>query len=311
MSHCMARKLRIQYPGAVYHVMNRGDRREAIFHDDADRQRFIETLGEACGKTGWQVHAYCLMPNHFHLVIETPRPNLVAGMKWFLGTYTGRFNRRHKLSGHLFSGRYKALLVDSVTPGYLKTACDYVHLNPVRAKLLRPEAVLRNYRWSSYAEYLKRTSKRPPWMRVDRLLGEHGIPNDSPAGRRVFEQRIEERRRQVDPEAWKVVRRGWCLGDRAFRKELLAQVSTRRGAHHYGAELQEGEEEKADRLVREELARLRWKEKELGEKPKTDRQKARIARRLREETTMTLAWIAQRLHMGSVNTLKNTLRVID
>src|SRR5437660_9717157 len=122
----MARKLRIQYPGAVYHVMNRGDRREPIFHDDADRQRFIETLGEVCGKTGWQVHAYCLMPNHFHLVVETPLPNLVAGMKWFLGTYTGRFNRRHKLFGHLFSGRYKALPVDSATPGYLKTACDYV-----------------------------------------------------------------------------------------------------------------------------------------------------------------------------------------
>src|SRR5437867_2244068 len=127
----MARKFRIQY-----HVMNRGDRRESIFHDDADRQRFIETLGEACGKTGWQVHAYCLMPNHFHLVLQTPQPNLVAGMKWFLGTYTGRFNRRHKLFGHLFSGRYKALIVDSATPGYLKTACDYVHLNPVRARLL-------------------------------------------------------------------------------------------------------------------------------------------------------------------------------
>jgi len=187
-----------------------------------------------------------------------------------------------------------------------------VHLNPVRARLLRPEAVLRNYRWSSYGEYLKRSSQRPPWLKVDRLLGEHGIPKDSPAGRRVFEQRMEERRRQEDdPEAWKPVRRGWCLGETGFRKELLAQVSKRRGAHHYGAELQEGEEEKAERLVREELARRRWKEKELGEKPKTDRQKARIAQRLRRETTMTLAWIAQRLHMGSVNTLKNTLRLTN
>jgi len=147
---------------------------------------------------------------------------------------------------------------------------------------------------------------------VDRLLGEHGIGNDSTAGRRVFEQRMEERRRQEDnPEAWNPVRRGWCLGETEFRKELLAQVSKRRGAHHYGAELQEGEEEKAEQLVREELARRRWKEKELGEKPKTDRQKARIAQRLRRETTMTLAWIAQRLHMGSVNTLKNTLRLTN
>jgi len=93
-------------------VMNRGDRRNAIFEDDEDRQRFWETLGEACAKTDWQVHALCLMDNHFHLVVETPNANLVAGMKWFLGTYTSRFNRRHKEFGHLFSGRYKALIVD-------------------------------------------------------------------------------------------------------------------------------------------------------------------------------------------------------
>ena len=141
----MARKLRVEYPGAVYHVMNRGDRREPIFRDDADRQRFVNTLGEACGKTGWQVHALCLMPNHFHMVLETPRGNLVAGMKWFLGTYTGRFNRRHKLFGHLLSGRYKALIVDGSRNGYLKALCDYVHLNPARAKLLRVQQLLRAY----------------------------------------------------------------------------------------------------------------------------------------------------------------------
>ena len=108
----MPRKLRIQYPGAMYHVMNRGDQREAIFRDDEDRQKFLATLGEACQKTEWQVHAYCLMSNHFHLVVETPQPNLVAGMKWLPGIYTRRVNRRHKGFRHLFSGRYKALNVD-------------------------------------------------------------------------------------------------------------------------------------------------------------------------------------------------------
>jgi REP element-mobilizing transposase RayT len=108
----VARKLRVEYPGAIYPVMNRGDRREAIFRDDRDRELFLETLGEACRKTGWAVQAWCLMSNHFHLVVETPQANLVGGMKWFLGTYTSRFNRRHKLFGHLFSGRYKALIVD-------------------------------------------------------------------------------------------------------------------------------------------------------------------------------------------------------
>ena len=91
--------------------MNRGDRRQSIFADDRDRKRFLQTLEEACQKTGWQVHAYYLMSNHFHLVVETPQPNLVAGMKWLLGTYTSRFNRRHKDFGHLFSGRYKSLII--------------------------------------------------------------------------------------------------------------------------------------------------------------------------------------------------------
>src|SRR6185295_17573608 len=117
----MARKIRVEYAGAIYHVMNRGDRGEPIFRDDEDRQRFMGTLAEVCKKTGWQVHALCLMGNHFHLVVETPQGNLVAGMKWFLGTYTGRFNRRHKLCGHLFSGRYKALIVDGSGGGYLRT----------------------------------------------------------------------------------------------------------------------------------------------------------------------------------------------
>jgi REP element-mobilizing transposase RayT len=135
----MPRQLRLEYPGAIYHVMNRGDRREDIVWDDADRRRFAETLDQACGKTGWPVPAFCLMRNHFHLVVETPQANLIAGMQWLLGTYTARFNRRHKVFGHWLSGRYKSLLVDGSGGGHLKTVCDYVHLNPARAKLLQAE----------------------------------------------------------------------------------------------------------------------------------------------------------------------------
>ena len=167
----MARKLRVEYPGAIYHVMTRGDRQEPIFKDEEDHRRFLSTLGETCAKTGWQVHALCLMRNHFHLVLETPQANLVSGMKWLLGTYTSRFNRRHKLFGHLFSGRYKALIVDGSGNGYLKTVCDYVHLNPARSNLLRPEQALKEYAWSSWPEYLKAPRRRWEWLRVDRLLG--------------------------------------------------------------------------------------------------------------------------------------------
>src|SRR5437870_10154606 len=126
-------------------------------------------------KARWQVHAYCLMGNHFHLVLETPLANLVAGMKWFLGTYTSRFNRRHKLFGHLFSGRYKALIVDGSGNGYVRTVCDYVHLNPVRAKLLGSDQKLSAFGWSSYPEYLKAPARRAAWLRVDRVLGEMRI----------------------------------------------------------------------------------------------------------------------------------------
>ena len=221
----MPRKLRIQYPGAIYHVINRGDRREKIFADDQDRERFLKTLGETCEKTGWQVHAFCLMSNHFHLVVETPQPNLVAGMKWFLGAYTSRYNRRHKEFGHVFSGRYKSLVVDGSGTGYLRSVCDYMHLNPIRAGLLQRNQRLEDYLWSSYGQYLKARGQHWKWLRVDRLQGEWGIPKDSPAGRRRFGEVMEQRRRQESPEAeWKAIERGWCLGDEEFRAELLAQV---------------------------------------------------------------------------------------
>ncbi len=303
----MARTLRVEYEGAIYHVMNRGDRREAIFRDDSDRLLFLEALGQACARTDWRVHAFCLMSNHFHLVVETPKANLVAGMKWFLGTYTGRFNRKHKLFGHLFSGRYKSLVVDGSGSGYLRTVCDYVHLNPARARLLKKEQKLRAYRWSSYGEYLKSPAGRMNWLRVDRVFGEMGIPKDSPAGRREFERRMEVRRWEEEPAEWKRVRRGWCLGEEAFRKELVEAMGTKLGAEHYGEERRETDLAKAERIVAEELRQRRWKTGQLDRRAKGDREKIKMAERLRSETTMTLAWIAERLRMGTKTHLAHLL----
>jgi REP element-mobilizing transposase RayT len=304
----MARKLRVEYPGAVYHVLNRGDRREPIFQTDQDRVLFLDTLAEACQKTGWQVHALCLMPNHFHLVVETPNANLVAGMRWFLGTYTSRFNRRHKLFGHLFSGRYKALIVDGGGTGYLKTVCDYVHLNPARAGLLAPEQKLSHYRWSSYPAYLLAARQRPRWLRVNRLLGEHGLPCDTPSARREFALRMEARRAAELDKEWKTVRRGWCLGGKEFRQELLEHMRGRTGPNHGGEERRETEEAWAEQLLAEELKRRRWAGAELAQRRKGDALKLKLARRLRQETTMTLNWIAKRLHTGAAGSLANLLR---
>ncbi len=249
------------------------------------------------------------MANHFHFVVETPQANLVAGMKWFLGTYTSRFNRRHKLCGHLFSGRYKVLIVDGSGNEYLRTVCDYVHLNPVRARLLTDNQPLSDYAWSSYPAYLQAPSKRPAQLRVDRLLGELGIGRDDAIGRRRFGEAMEERRGRNEPGEWKTVRRGWFLGGVELKERLLEQMGRMVGKHHGGEERQEMEEQKAERIVAEELGKRHWTELELGQRSKTDARKVEIAQRLRRETVMTLEWIARRVQMGCRHTLANRLKV--
>ena len=197
--------------------------------------------------------------------------------------------------------------MDGSGNGYLRTVCDYVHLNPVRARMLSWEAPLHSYRWSSYPWYVAGSDKRPGWLRVDRVFGEMGIPKDSKAGREYFRRQMEERRRQDDTAQYKALRRGWCFGDRVFRKELLAQMAERVGESHYGAERQESGEEKAERIVAKELRRRHWNAKDLERRRKGDAEKVRVAARLRRETIMTLKWIARRLHMGSWTHVSNCL----
>jgi len=303
----MPRQMRVEYAGAIYHVMSRGDRREDIFLNDVDRQDFLKTLAETCQKTGFQVHAYCLMRNHFHLVVETPEANLVAGMAWLLSTYTIRLNHRHKLSGHVFSGRYKALLVDG-RGGYLRTVCDYVHLNPVRARLLRPADELRAYPWSSLVWFAAARAHRPAWMRVDRLLGEHGIAEDSAAGRREFESRMEARRTEESNEAaLQPLRRGWCFGSEEFRQQMLERIEGQTGDHHSGGLRRDNAESRAKRIIAEELRRLGWKEADLAKRRKNDPDKLALAARLRKETTLSLKWIAERVGLGTSKSANSNL----
>ena len=296
----MPRKLRVQYPGAIYHVMSRGGRRENNFLDDVDRQDFLKTLAEACQKTDWQIHAYCLMRNHYHLVLETPDANLVAGMAWLQSTHTIRLNHRHKLFGHGFSGRYRAQLVEGSGSGYLRTACDYVHLNPVRAGLLARGERLLAYPWSSFGAYLAAGRHRPAWIRVDRLLAEHGIRRDTAEGRQEFERRMEARRWEAAaPATITALRRDWCLGGEEFRQERLEQMAGKLGEHHAGEWRRESGEAKAERLVGQELKRPGWTEADLAVRRKSDPLKLAIAARLRRETTLTLKAIAARVQLGT------------
>lgn len=141
----MARPLRLEFAGALYHITSRGNERRPIFRDDIDREMFLTFLAEAVMRFGWSLTAYVLMTNHFHLTIQTPEPNLSRGMQWLNGVYVNWFNRRYKRSGHLFQGRFDAKLIEK--ENYFGNVLRYVVLNPVRAKIVsRPE----DYRWSSY-----------------------------------------------------------------------------------------------------------------------------------------------------------------
>jgi hypothetical protein len=208
----------------------------------------------------------------------------------------------------LFSGRYKSLLVDGSGNGYLRTVCDYVHLNPVRAGMIGSRDRLGSYRWSSYWNYLQRAARRPVWLRVDRLLGELGIRRDDPAGRRHFAEAMEQRRSQDEPGQWRAVRRGWFVGGAILRERLLERMAGEMGRHHVGDERQESAEQKAQRLVSEEFGRHGLTEKDLEKRRKTDATKVKVATRLRRETVMTLDWIAERLRMGSRHTVANCLK---
>ena len=166
----MARPVRVEFSGAVYHVTARGNERRAIFRDDKDRERFVETLAEMVERFSLRVHAYCLMPNHYHLVVGTPLGNLSQAVGWLQVTYTVRFNRRWRRSGHLFQGRFKAQLVEA--DAYAQWLVEYVHLNPVRPRrkgepIARERAAeLDAYRWSSHREYAG-LRKAPGWLCLD------------------------------------------------------------------------------------------------------------------------------------------------
>jgi putative transposase len=164
----MARPLRLEFPGAVYHVTSRGNARQDIVADDRDRTRWQAVLAQVVDRYGWLCHAYCLMDNHYHLVIETPQPNLSLGMRQLNGRYTQAFNRRHQRVGHLLQGRFRSVLVEKET--HLLELCRYVVLNPVRAKCV-PHP--RQWAWSSYRA-MAGESEAPAWLTTDWLLGQFG-----------------------------------------------------------------------------------------------------------------------------------------
>ena len=202
----MARPIRLEFAGALYHVTSRGDRREAIYEDDADRERFLTVFAEVVRDFNWVCHAYCLMGNHYHLLIETPDANLSKGMRQLNGVYTQASNRRHGRVGHLFQGRFKAILVDA--DSYLLEVARYVVLNPVRARMMRDPA---KWPWSSYRAMIGEVES-PGWLATDGLLAAFAKRRSD--ARRRYQQFVAEGK-GVD-SIWRNLTGQVFLGDDAF-----------------------------------------------------------------------------------------------
>ena len=202
----MARPLRLEYPGAVYHVTSRGNARQDIVMDDRDRTLFLERLAHVIDRFGWRCHAYCLMDNHYHLLLETPQPNLSRGMRQLNGTYTQAVNRRHQRVGHLFQGRFTAILVEK--EAHLLELCRYVVLNPVRAQMV-PHPRL--WAWSSYRATVGEAAS-PPWLTLDWILGQFG-QRVGPA-QEQYRAFVAEGRKS--PRPWEQLRGQIYLGSEAF-----------------------------------------------------------------------------------------------
>lgn len=214
----MARPLRIEFPGALYHVTARGNARQDIFLDDADRHLFLSVLDRAVLRFRLVVHAYCLMDNHYHLLLETPEANLSRALRQLNGVYTQAFNRRHGKVGHVLQGRFKAILVDR--DSYLIELCRYVVLNPVRAKVTRKPDT---YRWSSYRASAG-LAPVPTFLTIDRLLSQFG--KQRAAAQRKYRIFVAEGIGQKAP--WEKVQGQALLGSQAFVERLRPRLRERR-----------------------------------------------------------------------------------
>ena len=307
----MPRPLRIEYSGARYHVMGRGNRGAVIFREDRDQKIFLDTLGEVVEMTGWRIHAWVLMGTHYHLLLETPEPNLVKGMQWFPGTFTQRYNLCHGERGHLFQGRYKAKIIDDQNPSYFRRVADYIHLNPAEAGLVSQAASqLKSYAWSSYVDYLKTPSERPAWLRTKEVLSCHHIASDTAKGRRAYEALMQEKvcwmlaeqNRKSWEKEWSGYERGWVHGSNDFKQKMsehLAEEDAGSTRNIYDREQRHfcNEAAATDALLKG-LKVLSLKRSELLELKKGDSRKLLLAGWLRTHYSVKRDWVAEQLFMG-------------
>jgi len=298
----MARALRLEYAGACYHVINRGNYRRDLFAEDGAAGSFEAALGQACERFGWRVHAYVIMRNHFHLAVELTEPNLSDGMKWLQGTFATRFNRFHGEAGRPFQGRYKALVVE---PGSaFGQVCHYIHLNPVRAGVVAASAVL-DFQRSSLPKFVGK--QRPAWLDPVTVLMESGALPDDRHGWQRYVRYLEFL--ATDELAGRELvaakmSRGWCIGSAGFRRDV------REDARRRGADLERARFEGLEPAAVADERQAIWEErlKALARAGRIDLErlgaarsspeKVLLAAALKLTTSVSNGWLAQRLEMG-------------
>lgn len=301
----MARRLRIQSEGAIYHVINRGNYRRDLFDSPATAAAFLSALAEACELHQWRLHAYAIMRNHFHLALETPQANLATGMHWLQATFTTRFNRLRNERGHLFQGRYQALLVEDAAA--LARVVNYIHLNSVRAGVM-PASQVAAFRWSSLARFSR--EGRPGWLAASPWLEFLGFA-DNPRGWRSYAAWLAAL--AADPsaperEGWQEMSVGWAIGTAGWRKAVAKDLSRRALVPESAkSEAPEIKNQHWASALRRVLGESGHATSELATTPKGAVWKISLARRLRREAGASTAWIAENLKMGSPNSVRSYL----
>jgi len=295
----MARKVRMEYEGAMYHVVNRGNYREDVFASEGAKEAFENCLVEACEKAQWRLHAFVIMSNHYHLAVETPQGNLVDGMRWLQSTFANRFNRLRGEHGHVFQGRYHAFLVENLRE--LGAVGHYIHLNPVRAGIVQLDA-LGGYRIGSYG-YLRRPKARPKCLSFGAVLTAAGGLVDQKGGWASYAAYLEwlaENEPAQKGLAFDQMCRGWAIGSDEFKQDMMRRYEERLlGTGAEASTRTEARLQVWSTTLNLALARLGKTPADASRDRKAAPWKVAIAAHLKTLTTTSNPWIAEALEMGA------------
>ncbi len=294
----MARKPRLEFAGALYHVMNRGNYRQDLFNIYRTGESFENALFDACERFGWRLHAYCILSNHFHLALETIEPNLQIGMQWLQSTFANRFNKFAGQQGHVFQGRYKALVIE---PGQsLLRVVNYIHLNPVRAGLLTV-ADLRSYPLSSFPRFFRK-KWRPKCLTCALWLAQAGGWSDSAKGLgkyRKYLSTVDEGDPRKRENLWKDLCKGWLIGNDEYGKQVLQKLTEKQTRMKAAVIWSKYGEVAWTQELKHGLKILKKGAEDIPYTRKCEEWKIALAAFLKSRSAVGNGWLSKNLNLGS------------